>query len=69
MEFSAKQQSSVSLENKMNRKSKKYNQETVWILYDSLRMVVSVWVWLCVWVCAYECVLCINVCLYEFKLS
>ena len=40
----------------MNRKSKKYSQETVGILYDSLRVVVSVWVWAYVGVCAYECV-------------
>ena len=40
----------------MNRKSKKYSQKTVGILYDSLRVVVSVCVCVCVCVCAYACV-------------
>ena len=44
MEFFAKQQSSGSQENEINLKSKKYNQKTVEVLYDSLRVVVSVWV-------------------------
>ena len=43
----------------MNRKSKKYSQKTVGILYDSLHVVVSMWV--CVWGAyanvGYSCVL------------
>ena len=48
MEFFAKQQSSGSKENEMNRKLKKYSQETVGILYDYLRVVASVCVCVCV---------------------
>ena len=37
----------------MNRKSKKYRQKTVGILYDSLRVIVSMWV--CAGVCVCLC--------------
>ena len=46
----------------MNRKSKKYSKKTVGILYDSLRVVVSVWVCECVWVCAYADYSCVLMC-------
>ena len=42
----------------MNRKSKKYSQKTVGILYDFLRVVVSVLVCECAYACVgYNCVL------------
>ena len=56
MEFFAKQQSSGSLENEMNRKSIKYEEiqtRTVGISYEYLRVVVSVCE--CMRVCAYAC--------------
>ena len=64
MEFFAKQQSSSSWENEMNRKSKKYRQKTVGILLESLRVVVSVGVCERVWVCTYACVdySCVSMC-------
>ena len=40
--FFSKQQSSGSKQNEMIRKSNKYSQKTVEILYDSLYVVVSV---------------------------
>ena len=40
--FIAKEQSSGSYENEMNRKSKKYSQKNVGILYNSFRVAVSV---------------------------
>ena len=38
----------------MNWKSKKYSQKTIGILYDSLRVVVSVWVCVGVYICVCE---------------
>ena len=35
------------------KKYKKYRQKTVGISYESLRVVVSVWVYVGVWICMY----------------
>ena len=73
MESFAKQQSSGSKENGMNRKSeieklrKNTDKKTVENSYESLRVVVSVCMYVGVCVCVYVLYLCTDACFYEVK--